>query len=133
MDESTTAAERCQISAELGIRVVTFYSWIKARRLEGEVVPVSQKYQEGWGPAEKFTVGMETAGLTTTELSAYCRERCLYPQQVVRWRQASEDAMHIRCRPWSSRRTCRSATRRISGKLTGRSRSLTGANKYNPG
>ena len=27
-----------------------------------------------------------------TELSAYCRERGLYPEQVERWRQASQDA-----------------------------------------
>jgi len=27
-----------------------------------------------------------------TELSAYCRERGLFPEQVERWRQASQDA-----------------------------------------
>jgi len=32
-----------QISAELGIHVVTLYSWRKAWRLQGEVVPASQK------------------------------------------------------------------------------------------
>jgi transposase len=35
---------------------------------------------------------LETAGLNATELSAYCRERGLYPEQVERWRQASQDA-----------------------------------------
>ena len=35
---------------------------------------------------------LETAGLKATELSAYCRERGLYPEQVERWRQASQDA-----------------------------------------
>jgi transposase-like protein len=81
-----------QISAELGIRVVTLYSWRKAWRLEGQVVPASQKDPEGWGPADKFTVVLETAGLNTSELSAYCRERDLYPEQVDRWRQAAQDA-----------------------------------------
>ena len=81
-----------QISAELGIHVVTLYSWRKAWRLEGQVVPASQKDPEGWGPADKFTVVLETAGLNTTELSAYCRERGLYPEQVDRWRQAAQDA-----------------------------------------
>ena len=64
-----------QISAELGIHVVTLYSWRKAWRSEGQVVPASQKDPEGWGPADKFTVVIETAGLNTTELSAYSRER----------------------------------------------------------
>jgi len=37
-----------QISAELGIHVVTFYSWRKAWRLEEQVVPAFQKDPEGW-------------------------------------------------------------------------------------
>ena len=78
-----------QISAELGIHVVTLYNWRKAWRLQGEVVPASQKDPEGWGPADKFTVVLETAGLNETELGGYCRERGLFPEQVDRWRQAA--------------------------------------------
>ena len=81
-----------QISAELGIHVVTLYNWRKSWRLQGEVVPASEKDPEGWSAADKFTVVLETAGLNATELSAYCRERGLYPEQVERWRQASQDA-----------------------------------------
>ncbi|PZV23822.1 MAG: hypothetical protein DCF18_04920 [Cyanobium sp.] len=81
-----------QISAELGIHVVTLYIWKKAWWLQGEVVPASEKDPDGWSATDKFTVVLETAGLNTTELSAYCRERGLYPEQVERWRQASQDA-----------------------------------------
>ena len=81
-----------QISAELGIHVVTLYNWRKAWRLQGEVVPASEKDPEGWGSTDKFTVVLETAGLNGTELGAYCRERGLYPEQEERWRQASQDA-----------------------------------------
>ena len=81
-----------QISAELGIHIVTLYNWRKTWRLQGEVVPASEKDPEGWGATDKFTVVLETAGLNATELSAYCRERGLYPEQVERWRQASQDA-----------------------------------------
>jgi transposase-like protein len=81
-----------QISAELGIHVVTLYNWRKTWRLQGKVVPASEKDPEGWGATDKFTVVLETAGLNATELSAYCRERGLYPEQVERWRQASQDA-----------------------------------------
>ena len=35
---------------------------------------------------------LETAGVNATELSAYCRERGLFPEQVSRWRQAAQDA-----------------------------------------
>ena len=81
-----------RISEETGIHICTLYAWRKGWRLEGEVVPASQKDPEGWSAADKFTVVLETAGLNATELSAYCRERGLYPEQVERWRQASQDA-----------------------------------------
>ena len=81
-----------RISEELGIHVVTLYNWRKAWRLQGEVVPASEKDPEGWSATDKFTVVLETAGLNATELSAYCRERGLYPEQMERWRQASQDA-----------------------------------------
>ena len=81
-----------QISAELGIHIVTLYNLRMAWRFQGEVVPASEKDPEGWGATDKFTVVLETAGLNATELSAYCRERGLFPEQVERWRQASQDA-----------------------------------------
>jgi transposase-like protein len=81
-----------RISEELGIHVITLYKWRKAWRLQGEVVPASEKAPEGWSATDKFTVVLETAGLNATELSAYCRERGLFPEQVERWREASQDA-----------------------------------------
>lgn len=72
--------------------MVTLYNRRKAWRLQGQVVPASKKDPEGWGPADKFTVVLETAGLNTTELGGYCRERGLFPDQVDRWRQAAQDA-----------------------------------------
>lgn len=57
-----------QISAELGIHIVTLYNWSKAWRLQGEVVPASDKDPDGWSAADKFTVVLETAGLNATEL-----------------------------------------------------------------
>ena len=81
-----------RISEETGIHIATLYVWRKGWRLEGEVVPASHKEPDGWSAADKFTVVLETAGLNATELSAYCRERGLYPEQVERWRQAAQDA-----------------------------------------
>jgi transposase len=67
-----------QISAELGIHMVTLYNWRKTWRLQGEVVPDSEKNPQGLGANNKFTVGLENAGLNATELSAYCCKRGLY-------------------------------------------------------
>jgi hypothetical protein len=72
-----------EIVQDLGIHVITLYKWRKASRLQGEVVPATQKDPEGWGPADKFTVVLETAGLNSTELGAYCRERGLFPEQAA--------------------------------------------------
>jgi len=81
-----------QISQELGIHQATLYNWRKLWRLQGEVVPASEKDPEGWSAADKFTVVLETAGFNANELSAYCRERYLFPEQVDRWRQTGQDA-----------------------------------------
>lgn len=81
-----------QISKELGIHIATLYAWRKAWRLQGEVVPASEKAPESWSSADKFTVVLESSGLNATELGAFCRERGLYPEQVDRWRQAAQDA-----------------------------------------
>jgi transposase-like protein len=81
-----------RISEELGIHVITLYKWRKTWRLQEEVVPASEKDPEGWGATNKFTVVLETAGLNASELSAYCRERGLFPRQLEHWRQASQDA-----------------------------------------
>ena len=52
-----------QIFAGLGIHIGTLNNnWSKAWRLQGEVVPASNKDPEGWGASDKFTVVIETAG-----------------------------------------------------------------------
>jgi transposase len=81
-----------RISEELGIHVVTLYNWRKAWRLQGEVVPASENEPDGWSAADKFTEVLDSAALNATELSAYCRVRGLYPEQMDRWRQACQDA-----------------------------------------
>ena len=81
-----------EIARELGIHAITLYKWRKAWRLQGEVVPASEKEAESWSAGDKFTVVLETAGLNATELGGYCRERGLYPEQVDRWRKAAQDA-----------------------------------------
>ena len=55
------------------------------------MVPASEKDPERWGAPDKATV-LDPAELNASELRAYCREQGLYPDQVQRWRQASQDA-----------------------------------------
>jgi len=51
-----------QISKELGIHRSTLYQWRSNWRLQGEVVPASEKDPDSWSAADKFTVVLETAG-----------------------------------------------------------------------
>jgi cytochrome b561 len=76
-----------RISEEMGIHIATLYLWRMGWRLKVEVVPASQKDPEGWGAAVKFIVVLQSADFNATELSAYCRERSLYLEQVSHWQQ----------------------------------------------
>lgn len=47
--------------------------------MQGVVVPASERDLEGWSASDMFTVVLQTAGLTATELSAYGRDRGQFP------------------------------------------------------
>jgi transposase-like protein len=81
-----------EFAQELGFHAITLDKGRTAWRLQGEVVPASEKEAESWSAADKFTVGLETVGLNATELGGDCRGRDLYPGQVDRWRKAAPDA-----------------------------------------
>jgi len=71
MDDSARSSRQsvARISEETGIHICTLYVWRKRWRLEGEVVPATQKDPDGWGAADKFKVVLETAGLTPPSLA----------------------------------------------------------------
>ena len=56
------------------------------------MLPDGDPSPEGWTAADKFAAVVETAALNEAELSAWCRERGLYPEQIRQWRQACEQA-----------------------------------------
>lgn len=66
-----------QISAELGIHVNALYNRRKTWRLQGEMVPTSEKDPEGCVSTDKFVVVLETAKINAIEIGAYCCERGL--------------------------------------------------------
>ena len=76
------------VAAEEGISEATLYNWRKAVRKQGLPVPGSGKSSDNWSAEAKFAVVIETAGMTESELSGYCREKGLYPEEVKRWREA---------------------------------------------
>ena len=81
-----------ELAEEEGISEGTLYNWRKAARAEGRLLPDGDQSPEGWSAADKFAAVVETAALNEAELSAWCRERGLYPEQVRNWRRACEQA-----------------------------------------
>lgn len=43
---------------------------------------------EAWSAEEKFSVVLETSMLSEIDLSAYCREKGLFPDQIRAWKEA---------------------------------------------
>ncbi|HDZ37858.1 MAG TPA: IS3 family transposase, partial [Marinobacter sp.] len=76
------------VAAEEGISDVTLYSWLKQCRQQGMPVPGNRNTGEDWSPEAKLAVVVETASMSEAELSAYCRKKGLYPEQVQRWKDA---------------------------------------------
>lgn len=79
-----TAAE---VARQEGISEQTLYNWRRKIRESGKPVPGKTSSSETWSAEAKFAVVIETATLSEAELSQYCREKGLYPDQVKRWKQ----------------------------------------------
>ena len=80
------------LAEEEGISAATLYSWRKAARRQGRLLPVGANEPEGWSSADKFHAVLETASLSEAELGEYCRRRGLFPEQLQRWRASCEQA-----------------------------------------
>ena len=80
-----------ELSRREGISDVTVYTWRRQAKAGGEGVSRNGKLAEKWPAETKLAVVIETATLSEVELSHYCREKGLYPEQVKAWRQACLD------------------------------------------
>ena len=81
-----------ELAEEEGISDATLYNWRQQARNEGRLMPDADNTPEGWTSRDKFAAVMETATMSEAEISEYCRQRGLYPQQLGAWRTACEQA-----------------------------------------
>lgn len=58
----------------------------KKAREEGHIVPGDGINSEWRSSAGEFSVVLDSAAMSEAELSAYCRSKELYPDQVADWR-----------------------------------------------
>lgn len=80
------------LAEEEGISEPTLYLWRKQARAQGRLMPDGDTTPTGWHAADKFAAVLESAAMNEADLSAYCRERGLYPDQLRQWREACEHA-----------------------------------------
>lgn len=81
-----------ELAKEEGISEGTLYNGRKAARAEGRRLPDGDSTPQGWASADQFAAVVETASMNEAALSAYCRERGLYPEQIRAWRETCEQA-----------------------------------------
>lgn len=77
-----------EVSASEGISEATLYHWRSQAKQQGMPVPGSGKTSDQWSAEAKLSVVIETATLSESELSEYCRQKGLYPEQVKEWKAA---------------------------------------------
>lgn len=75
-----------EVAKEEGISAQTIYSWRTQARKSGAVVPEKSTKTDHWSAETKLAVVIETAPLSESELSQYCREKGLYVEQIKQWK-----------------------------------------------
>ena len=94
-DIKATALKRMQppindsistIASSMNIAKATLYHWRDTAKKQGQFVGRNQ-HNDPYDPQTKLNTIIQTAALNQAELSAYCREHGLYPEQLQQWRQ----------------------------------------------
>lgn len=81
-----------RISESLGIPEVTLKKWRAELRTNGHPVPSKDEPADKWSSQDKFLIVVETLKMNESELSEYCRENGLFPDQVKSWQENCSNA-----------------------------------------
>ncbi len=76
-----------EVAKEEGIPCATIYNWRVKANQSGIPLPRKTSKTENWTAETKLAVVNETASLSESELSQYCREKGLYSHQVKQWKK----------------------------------------------
>jgi transposase-like protein len=74
------------LAGETQIPKDTLYCWRSKAVKDADGAVLAATAKGVLSSQEKFAVVLETASLNETELSAYCRRKGLYPQEIEAWR-----------------------------------------------
>jgi transposase-like protein len=73
-----------EFTEQEGIAKSSLYSWSKKFNSSG-VQPMTK---HTYSSEQRFSILLETATFSETQLSEYCRAKELYPDQIKQWKQA---------------------------------------------
>ena len=76
-----------EVAKEEGVSAQTLYNWRSKVKESGLPVPGKSPTTQQWSADAKLAVVIETAGMSASERSQYCREKGLYVEQVNEWRE----------------------------------------------
>lgn len=76
-----------KIGETLGIPLGTLKKWQQELRVSGHAAPANDDPADQWSSKDKFLIVVETVKLNEAELSEYCRQKGLYPEQVKQWQE----------------------------------------------
>ena len=80
------------LAREEGISESTLYALRTRARNEGRLLPDSDNTPDGWSYRGKFNNVLETACLSETELTEYCRSKGIHTVQIAPQREACMQA-----------------------------------------
>lgn len=84
---SPEAMSISELSRREGISKWTLYSWRKQVTTGDSPLTKRGRSSSNLSAEAKFAIVVETATLSEVELSRYCREKGLFPEQVKAWKQ----------------------------------------------
>jgi len=76
-----------EVAKEEGVSAQTLYNWRSKAKESGLPVPGKSPTTQQWSADAKLAVVIETAAMSASERSQYCREKGLYVEQVNEWKE----------------------------------------------
>ena len=78
------------IAEQLNIGSSTLWKWLKLakqNKLPEQNNMAKEKSPQNWNPSERLDALLETQHLNEQALSAYCREKGIYPHHLKQWKR----------------------------------------------
>lgn len=80
------------INEQTNIPIATLAKWREELRKNGHAAPGGEEQSEKWSSRDKFLIVVETIAMNESELSEYCRQKGLFPEQVKQWQDVCQEA-----------------------------------------